>query len=131
IASFAITGVLYTVAGGISSVIWTEVIQTAVLLGAVVAALAWLLLKIPAPVDQIIHTLATTPTSTGSSKLTFLRLGLDPAQPRLGFDPSQTYTLLTAIAGFTLLNVGSYGADHDLVQRMLTCRTAARGSLSA
>ncbi len=59
-----------------------------------------------------------------------LELGLDWRRAGLGFDPSATYTLLTALTGMLLLNIGAYGTDHDLAQRMLTCRSAAKGSSS-
>jgi Na+/proline symporter len=67
----------------------------------------------------------------GASRLTILRTALDPSKPGLGFDASQPYTLLTAIFGFSLLNLAAYGTDHDLTQRMLTCRSALKGGSSA
>lgn len=60
----------------------------------------------------------------GSSKLTVVRSGLSQ------FDPSAQFTLLTAVFGFALLNIAAYGTDHDMVQRMLTCKSAAQGSRS-
>src|SRR5690606_3495019 len=64
-------------------------------------------------------------------KLTVLDVGLDPAAPGWGFNPAQGYTLLTALFGFSLLNLAAYGTDHDLTQRMLTCRNAIRGGGAA
>ncbi|MEZ6242941.1 MAG: sodium:solute symporter [Phycisphaerales bacterium] len=119
-------GIGYTLAGGISSVIWSDVLQTVVFLAAVVAAIGLLLVKIPVGVDEIARTLADAPGSlaaeAGSSgKLTAISLSTDPRSP---------YTLWAILIGFTLLGVGAYGTDQDLVQRMLTCRSARAGSWS-
>lgn len=129
IVLLTVTGVLYTLAGGIASVIWTEVVQTAVLLAAVLAAVFVLLHKIPLSPGEIVSLLGSAGPD-GTSKLKMLELGLDPSKPGLGFDPSRAYTLLTAIAGFSLIGLASYGTDHDLVQRMLTCKTALKGGQS-
>ena len=66
----------------------------------------------------------------GGSKLKVLDVGIDPGggKPYWGFDPSQFYTLLTALFGFTLFNLAAYGTDHDLTQRVLTCKSAVKGS---
>ena len=129
IAAFIAFGIAYTFIGGVSSVIWTDVIQVAVYLGAALATIAVLLARIPAPIGEILSALATPPDG-GPSKLTVLRIGLDPSRPGLGFDPSQEFTLLTVVTGFVLLTLASHGMDQDLVQRMLTCRDARRGARS-
>ncbi|MGD9688319.1 MAG: sodium:solute symporter [Phycisphaerales bacterium] len=128
ILALSAVAVAYTLIGGIASVIWTDVIQVIVLLGSVVAAIVLLLDRIPADPSQIIESLRTAgppnaASAAGSSKLTVI----DPGLP---FNPSSTFTLLTAVFGFSLLNMAAYGADHDMVQRMLTCRSAIRGSAS-
>jgi len=122
IAVMTLVGIAYTLVGGIGSVIWTDVIQAFVFLVAVLAAIALLLHSIPLHADQIIDALANTQTDSGRSKLTLLRLDADPRAP---------YTLWTALIGFTLLGIASYGVDQDLTQRMLTCRSAVRGGASA
>lgn len=130
----AILGVMlfcmvFTIVGGIKSVIWTDVVQAAVYLGAALLAAAVLLARIPLGPAELLDVLHTAGPD-GSSKLTLLRPGLDLDAPRLGFDPSNVYSLLTAVLGFSLLTIASHGADHDLVQRMLTCRSAAKASWS-
>lgn len=120
-------GIAYTFVGGVRAVIWTDVIQTMVFVGAAVVAIVFLLSRIPASVSEIHTALAT---ADGGSKLKVLDVGIDPAgeAPLWGFDPSQFYTLLTALFGFTLFNLAAYGTDHDLTQRVLTCRSAVKGS---
>ena len=129
IAALTLAGVLYTLAGGVRSIIWSDVIQAVVFVGAAVAA-CWLLLqKIPLSIGEIVTVLGG-PSGSVSSKLTVIDLGLDLTKPGLGFNPSARYTLLTALTGLTLLNIGAYGTDQDLAQRMLTCRSAKEGSWS-
>lgn len=130
IAVLTVVGILTAMGGGIRTVIWTDVAQVGVFLIAAGAALAVLLHRIPAPVGEIVAALRETPVA-GGSKLTVLQPGFDLAKPGLGFDSSQPYTLLTAIFGFSLLNLAAYGTDHDLTQRMLTCKNAIRGGSSA
>ena len=129
IAALTVVAVLYTLAGGVRSVIWSDVIQTIVFVGAAVVAALLLLHKIPLPVGEIIAELGSS-ASGAASKLTVIDPGWDLSKSGLGFDPSSYYTLLTALTGLTLLNIGAYGTDQDLVQRVLTCRSAAKGSRS-
>lgn len=135
IAALSMAGTFYTLFGGISSVIWTDVIQTVVLVIAVTAAIVVLLMKIDAPIAEIWTALrGATPSGVPDAgnwgKLTILRAGLDPSKPGWGFDPAASFTVLTAVIGFTLLNVAAYGTDHDMVQRMLTCKNAIQGGRS-
>jgi SSS family transporter len=130
IVVLTVVAVAYTLIGGIASVIWTDVLQTVVLVGAAVGAVIVLVHKIPMPIGEIWHTLRT-PNPSGFCKTTVLVLGVNQEQPFLGLDPSQRYTVLTAIFGFSLINMAAYGTDHDLAQRMLTCKSAMRGKASA
>jgi len=114
-------GVAYTLTGGIASVIWTEVVQTLVLLAAVVAAIALLLHRIPISGGEIVH-LLQHPAPDAPSKLTLFDFGHELSKP---------YTLWTALIAFTLMGLASYGTDHDLAQRMLTCKSAVKGGQSA
>ncbi|MCW5765726.1 MAG: sodium/solute symporter [Phycisphaeraceae bacterium] len=120
IAALCVVGIFYTLVGGIASVIWTDVIQIAVLLVSVLAAVVVLWLSIPGDAAAVVETLSA-PAPGAASKLTVMRFDADPT---VGF------TLWTALLGFSLINMAAYGADHDLVQRMLTCTSAARASRS-
>ncbi len=118
-------GIVYTLAGGISSVIWSDVLQTAVFVAAVVAAIGLLLVKIPVGPAEIASTLAEARVGddgeNSAGKLTLLSFKTDL---------SASYSVWAILVGFTLLGIGSYGTDQDLVQRMLTCRSARAGSVS-
>jgi len=123
IGVMAIAGTFYTYVGGIRAVIWTDVLQTVVFTSAALIALAFLLQRIPADLSTILAVLKD-PGAGLPSKLTLLKPGLS------GFGSGQTYTLLTAVFGFTLLNLGAYGTDQSMAQRALTCGSAAKGGMS-
>ncbi len=124
IAALSAVGILYTYSGGIRTVILTDIIQTVVFTGAAVAVLFMLLHHIPIGLPEIVGALRH-PGEGLSSKLTLLPLGFK------GFGPDQTFTLLSAVFGFTLLTLGSYGTDQDMAQRLLTCKNSLKGSASA
>jgi SSS family transporter len=131
IAALTVVGTVYALFGGISGVIWTDVIQTVVLVVAVIAAIVVLWMKIGHPLDESLTALQHPPAwSGGMSKLRIIRVGLSPGEPNFGFNPAAQFTLLTAVFGFALLNIAAYGTDHDMVQRMLTCRNAIQGGRS-
>ncbi len=113
---------LYTVSGGIHAVIWTEVPQAILFFAAAVAALVLLWMRIDLPASEMLAALREAKASDGSSKLTMLDTR---------WDPMLAFSLPSALLGFTLFNMAVYGADHDLAQRMLTCKTAVRGAWSA
>jgi SSS family solute:Na+ symporter len=110
-------GIVYTLAGGIRSVIWTDVIQCAVYLGAatVGAVLIWRCVNLPP--WEVIDALGAAGVG-GTSKLRVFHAGLDV---------SREFTLLTAFTGLTLLYLGAFGTDQDFVQRALTGDTARGG----
>jgi len=120
IVLFMVAGVGYTFVGGVASVIWTDVIQTIVFVGAVLIAGAILLDRIPLGAGDLLDVLRE-PAPGAASKLTVIDFSTNPAT---------TYTLWTAILGFVLFNMAAYGTDHDLAQRTLTCRSALKGSRS-
>ena len=124
-----LVGTLYTLWGGVGSVIWTDVIQVTVYVGAGVGALLVLLHRIPLPVGEIFDLLRHTPQNiehglAGGSKLRVLDVGVP-------FDPAASQTLWTALSGFMLLNLAVFATDQDIVQKCLTCTTSRQGALSA
>lgn len=124
ISLLSFIGVVYTLVGGVGSVIWTDVIQMGVFIGACIVAIVLIAGHIEAPWADVIAALRDN--GGGASKLTLIDGGLRDS----GFDWFGAFTLPACIIGFTIMGIGSYGVDHDLVQRMLTCRDARRGSAS-
>lgn len=120
IGVLTVVGVTYTLIGGVASVIWTDVVQMAVLLGACVGAIVLILLRLEAPLGEAMSAL-TTGGDEGASKLTLFDWRTDPRLP---------FTVLTSVVAFTLMGIGSYGTDQDLAQRMLTCKNEREGAKS-
>ncbi len=126
IAGFMAFGILYTLAGGITSVIWTDVLQVAVYLGAAAVVVVLLMGKITVPWSEVYAALSTGGAG-GASKLTVLPTGF---RADGSFDWASGINIATILTGFVLITLASHGTDQDLVQRMLTCKSAAKGSLS-
>ncbi|MAO22309.1 MAG: sodium:solute symporter [Phycisphaerae bacterium] len=120
IAVLAFVGIIYTLAGGIRSVIWSDVIQFTILIGAALCAIVLIVVSFNAPLGEVLTALRTGGEG-GTSKLTLLDLSFDWQAP---------FSLPACIIGFTLLGIGSYGTDQDLAQRMLTCKDAKQGARS-
>jgi SSS family transporter len=115
-------GTFYTAFGGIRTVIWIDVIQFFIVVGAALLSIFLLFHAIPRSPLQIVHTLLEpVPGPSGHSKLFLCDLKLDFANP---------YTLWAAIFGATFLNAAAYGVDQDLAQRFLVAKSVTRGALS-
>jgi len=120
IAIIVSAAALYTLAGGIRAVIWTDVLQAVVFLGAVVIAVWLLWLKMPMGPLELVEALRS---GDDADKLKIIDASFDPSF-------SKPYNLWAVLLGLTLFNAAAYGTDQDLTQRMLTCKSAARGSWS-
>lgn len=122
ICLIGLVGTFYTVAGGIRAVIWIDVVQFVVVVGAALLSIGILLHKIPLPMGQIFAVLGEPGTGVeGHSKLRLVDLSADP---------TRAYTLWSAMFGALFLNLAAFGVDHDLAQRFLVARSALRGGLS-
>ncbi|CAG1008159.1 Sodium/glucose cotransporter [Phycisphaerales bacterium] len=127
IAGFMIFAALYTLWGGLESVIWTDVVQVAVYLGAAGVAVILLYRYIPADTNAILDALRQG-GNDGGSKLTVFTSGVRSTPPFIDF--GGTFTLVSAVTGWTLLNLAAFGTDQDFVQRLLTCKDSKRGGRS-
>jgi solute:Na+ symporter, SSS family len=114
IVSVGLLCVVYTMFGGMRAVIWTDAVQTAVLMGGALWALATLIRRIPGGVSEIVAVADQQQRFFGS------------------LDWSWDYTLATGwiiMLGSLFSNLFSFTASQDVVQRYLTTadeRTAAR-----
>lgn len=104
--------ILYTWAGGISAVIWTDVIQASIMLGGGVLAL-WLLVGM---FPQDVWSLLSAAAAQGKLQIWDFALR-----------PTDTYTFWSGLIGGAFLGMASHGTDQVLAQRLLTCRTLADG----
>ena len=96
--------------------IWSDLVQVVLYVGAALVVLYFLWTSIPASTGEIVRGLTTRPrarTSCGS-----IDLSLDLAAP---------FSLLATVTGITLLFFASMGLDQDITQRFLACRDAREG----
>jgi SSS family transporter len=107
--------IVYTVRGGVSAVIWTDVVQMFVYIAGAAAIAVALLMRI--------HGGWTAVVAAGSAAGKFTVLDLSR-------DPSRVYTLWSGLLGGVALTLATHGTDQFLVQRLLAARSAraaARG----
>ncbi len=107
--------ILYTMRGGVSAVIWTDVVQMFVyILGAGAVALA-LLTRIDGGWAEVVR------VGTETGRLVWLDTTWDASTP---------YTLWAGLLGGVALTLSTHGTDQFLVQRLLSARNqraAAQG----
>lgn len=115
-----VVALAYTIMGGIRAVIWTDLIQLIIYVGAAVVVIFYLFAQIPADIGTIVQALHY-PDGGQDSKLTLLDFRLD-------FGPGGTFSFWACITGFVLLNIAAFGLDQDMTQRVLTCKDARQGA---
>jgi SSS family transporter len=114
--SIAIIGLftlIYTLIGGIRSVIWADTIQFGIYLLAAVAVFVVL--------DGLVSGGWSTifATATKNGKLTMVHFTFNGGFAGIVEHP---YQFLTAVIGGMFLSMASHGTDHLMVQRLLSCR---------
>ncbi|PTQ08227.1 sodium:solute symporter [Sphingomonas oleivorans] len=111
-ASFA-----FTFVGGLKSILWNDLIQFLIYVGAALAILLFLWSSIPASTGEILHALASTPE--GSNKLRLINFSTDLSEP---------FSILAIMTGVFLLYIANSGLDQDTTQRLLACKDARDGA---
>ena len=124
-------GILFTCVRGIRSVIFTDAIQLFVFVGAAIVALVFIANRIDAPMSDVMQTLTNPPVPEGSPPAASKLVVIDPGVSESGIAFNKAFTVIAALTGYLILNLAAYGMDHDMAQRMLTCKSAAKGSGSA
>ncbi len=119
IASFILLvfGLVFTFMGGLNSVIWSDLVQVVLYVGAAIMVLFFLLAKIPASVPDIIAGLRNAPE--GVDKLTIIDTSLGFTAP---------FSIFAALTGLVLINLANSGLDQDTTQRLLACDDAKHGA---
>lgn len=118
IALFTVVSIVYIAAGGVKAVVWTNVFQAVVFLGAGAATLGFLLGEIDGGVGAVLR------VAGEAGRLTLVNWGPAPGAPdfwtRVLSDPNIVWlALLNGLVGC----VAAFGTDHDLMQRLLTVET--------
>jgi SSS family transporter len=110
---------LYTTVGGIRAVIWTDVLQIAVLFAALGFSLYHLLTHIPGGWSGAHQLLAA------KDDWVIFDSGVEGGKGFWGNVKGvleQEYTLWAAFLGSTFVTLATHGTDQDMVQRMLTAK---------
>jgi SSS family transporter len=103
--------IVYTVRGGVSAVIWTDVVQMFIYVGGALMVFVGLLELIPGGWQEVTRTAATHFTVFDFSA-----------------DPTRVYTFWAGLFGGIALTLATHGTDQFLVQRLLSARSAKAAS---
>jgi len=116
VALIGVPTVIYTMLGGVQAVAWVDVKQMVLIVGALVAVVVVLLLRIPVAPDDALRIAGAT------GRLQIFDFS---------FDTTRTYTFWSGVIGGTFLMLSYFGTDQSQVQRYLTARSVneARSSL--
>ena len=106
--------IIYTVRGGVSAVIWTDVVQMFVYIAVALVVFFALWSRIPGGWSEVM--------SAGAAAGKFVVLDLS-------WSPATIYTLWAGIIGGIALTLATHGTDQFLVQRLLSARSAREASL--
>lgn len=116
-----IFGLAFTLFGGLNAVIWSDLVQVTLYVGAALITLYLLWASIPLSTAEMIDALRHAPGGPNSESMDKLRL-IDTS-----FDFSKPFSLFAILTGLVLLNIGNAGLDQDTTQRFLSCENAAQG----
>ena len=111
VASVVVLGVamiVYTFLGGMTALIWTDVIQLGIYLVGAAAAIVVLLQNIPGGVAEVMS------VATDRGKLRVLDFA---------FDVTRGYTFWSGVIGGAFLTTATHGTDQFMVQRYLCSRS--------
>lgn len=97
----------WTLLGGITTVIWTDVIQFAVFVIGMIAALVFVVIELPGGWGEMIDVAAA------SDKFRFWNFDLDL---------TQAFTIWAALLANTIMCLSAYGTDQLIAQRMFCCK---------
>ena len=110
-----VVGTLYTLLGGIRAVMWTDVVQIALVVLAVAVTALVAYNAVGLPFGDLFA------KANDAEKLTTFDWSLDLSKP---------YTPWTALVGNLVFFAAVFGTDHDLAQRFLTAKSAKSGMIS-
>ncbi|HEY8748884.1 MAG TPA: hypothetical protein VIM11_12965, partial [Tepidisphaeraceae bacterium] len=117
-----LVGTFYTTLGGIRTVVWTDVIQFFIVVGAAALSIGLLLHRIGKPVGELVRILSEPGTGPGGhGKLLLLDYSMNLTSP---------FTVWAAVFGYSFLTTASLGVDQDFAQRFLISKSAMKGALS-
>ena len=125
LVAISVATTIYTAIGGLKAVVWTDVLQAAVLGVSMLSALWVLFSHIPGGWSSI------SAAMNGGDDWKFFSWGtgegldfLQQGARVLG----QEYTVWAAFLGATFITMATHGTDQDMVQRMLAAKNSKAGT---
>ena len=118
-----IAALIYTYMGGVRAVIWTDILQAFIYITVLLVAVYVLWTRIDMSPTKIYEILSTA-GKEGASKFNLV-------QKSKGNYWALPFSFFAVLFGHTMIAMGAYGTDHDLVQRYMTCKDAKTGTKSA
>ncbi|WP_251976270.1 sodium:solute symporter [Salinicola avicenniae] len=115
IVLMAVIAVSYTVLGGISAVIWTDVIQMFVLWFGAILSMVLMVSSLPGGWSDVF--------AYGAANGSFDAIDLS-------LDPTVTYSLWAGLIGGVVMHMAYFGTDQSQIQRVLTSPSIAEGQRS-
>ena len=107
---------VYTMAGGIHAVVWTEVLQVIVMVGGALSAALILYASLPHGWQSVLEATA------GTHKFSVLDTTFSLT------DATHEFSIYNALIGLTFFNLAVFGTDYDMAQRMLTASDEKRSA---
>jgi SSS family solute:Na+ symporter len=113
VVALGVAMIIYTVRGGVSAVIWTDVVQMFVYIGGALLVFFGLLNLIPGGWNEVVRTAG----AAGHFQV------FD-----FSTDPHRVYTFWSGLFGGIALTLATHGTDQFLVQRLLSARSVRAAS---
>lgn len=107
--------ILWTLLGGITTVVWTDVVQFIVLVGALLAALLFIVSDLPGGWSEMFS------VAHDAGKLRVWDFTLNP---------TVEYAFWAALIGNSTLCLNAFGTDQMIAQRIFCCRSPAQARLA-
>jgi Na+/proline symporter len=124
IVVIAVFGVVWTWMGGMTTVIWTDVIQFGLFLFAGVLSLGWIVWALPGGWTELVSVAG----EAGKFELWRWLPGVGDERDFLVWVRDTEFTMWTALLAVPYLNLAACGTDQLNAQRMFCCRNAADAS---
>ncbi len=104
-----IGALIFTYFGGIKSVIFSDILQIIVYLGAGIAVAVYLYISLSLDFSTLYQSLSE------AQKLKYIDF-------ELSFTNEGKFNIFSLLTGYMLLNIAAFGLDQDLAQRVLSCK---------